>query len=83
MDHYPLLLEKGTVKLSDCLTLFLVSHALKLKCNLLSVRKLTKETNCVAKLCGSKCLFHYPILGKMIANVKEYEGYIISRVKGP
>ena len=48
---------KGTVKLLDCLYLFSVLHVPNLKCNLLSVSKLTKDTNCVAKFCGSKCLF--------------------------
>ena len=72
---------KGTIKLENCLTLFSVLHVPNLKCNLLSVSKFTKDTNCVAKFGGFKRLFSNPILGRMIGNAKNMRGYIISRIK--
>ncbi|KAH9679368.1 reverse transcriptase Ty1/copia-type domain-containing protein [Citrus sinensis] len=63
--------------------LYPLSEKLLLSYTPYPVSKLTKDTNCVTKFCGSKCLFQDPILGRMTGNAKEYEGLYYLENKGP
>ena len=56
------------------LTLESVLHVPNLKCNLISVSKLAKDSNCVVKLFSSHCEFQDLITGKTIGNAREHEG---------
>lgn len=69
--------EKGTVILSNLLRLDSVLFVPKLSCNLLSVRKLTRDHNCIAKFFPSYCDFQDLSLGRTIGKAREYEGLLL------
>ena len=52
-----LVAEKGTIKISEKLILDSILHVPNITCNLLSINKLTKDLNCVAKFFNSHCEF--------------------------
>ncbi|KAF7835374.1 Retrovirus-related Pol polyprotein from transposon TNT 1-94 [Senna tora] len=58
------------VSLSDSITLKSVLFVPKLKCNLLSVPKLTSDSNCKAEFSHSSCSFQDVDSGKMIGNAR-------------
>ena len=51
-----------------------ILYVLDLRCNLLSIDKLTKDLNCKVTFLPTHCVFQDLILGKMIGNAKEREG---------
>ena len=55
---------KGLIKLSENIDLKSVLHVPKLACNLLSVSKLTKDSNCRVFFCDSYCEFQDQNSGK-------------------
>ena len=57
---------KGSVPISEKITLQSVLHVPKLACNLLSVSKLSKDSNCCVTLFYSHCEFQDRRTGKMI-----------------
>ncbi|KAF7825162.1 Retrovirus-related Pol polyprotein from transposon RE1 [Senna tora] len=61
----------GEVSPSDSITLKSVLFVPKLKCNLLSVAKLTHDSNCKAEFSHSSCSFQDVDSGKMIEGVDE------------
>lgn len=65
---------KGSVKISDSLTLESVLHVPNLFCNLLSVSQLTKQANCSAEFFSSHCIFQDRTSGRTIGSAKEHEG---------
>ncbi|KAF7807385.1 putative protein phosphatase 2C 39 [Senna tora] len=60
----------GEVSLSDSITLKSVLFVPKLKCNLLSVAKLTHDSNCKAEFSNSSCSFQDVDSGKIIGNAR-------------
>ena len=64
---------KGTTCIAG-LTLKSVLYVFDLKCNLLSVSKLTKEKGCLVTFFQSYCVFQYLFSGKMIGSTKEKGG---------
>ena len=64
---------KGTIKLQN-LTLNFFLHVPKLTCNLVSISKLTKDLNCVAKFSSICCEFQDLHSGTMIGSAEESEG---------
>ena len=62
---------KGTVSFSDSLELNSVLYVPSLSCNLLSVRKLTKDLNCTAKFTPYCCEFQDLSSGRMIGKAWE------------
>ena len=65
---------KGSIQISDTITLEFVLHVPKLSCNLLSVNQLIKHSNCSAKFLSSHCVFQDLSSGMTIGSAKEYEG---------
>ena len=65
---------KGSIRISESITLNLVLHVPDLSCNLLSISQLTKMSNCSAKFLPSYCIFQDLSLGKTIGSAKEHEG---------
>ena len=76
MVHFPQLLEKEIVKFQR-LILKSVLHVPNIACNLLSINKLTKDMNCVAKFFNSHCEFQDLCSEKMIGSAKECDGLYI------
>ena len=66
--------EKGLVKLSKNIDLKFVLHVPKLACNLLSVSKLTKGSNCHVFFYDSHCEFQDQNSGKKIDSAKLING---------
>jgi hypothetical protein len=65
---------KGSVILSPLLTLKNVLHVPKLSYNLISITKLTEDTNCQANFFHSHCIFKDLNSGKMIVSAKKSGG---------
>ena len=72
----------GRVIISETLTLNQVLLVPKFSCNLLSISKLTRDLNCVAKFSSSHCLFQDLASGMMIGNAKESKGLYWFRAAG-
>ena len=72
----------GRVIISETLTLNQVLLVPKLSCNLLSISKLTRDLNCVAKFSSSHCLFQDLASRMMIGNAKESKGLYWFRAAG-
>ncbi|KAJ9561371.1 hypothetical protein OSB04_006531 [Centaurea solstitialis] len=68
---------RGSVRLSKQLTLKKVLHVPKLTCNLLSIRKLTKDAKCLAQFSPFDCLLQEQGSGRMIGNAKVRDGLYI------
>lgn len=64
----------GSIAISKSLTLKSVLLVPNLTCNLLSVSKLLKDQNCVAKFTSFDCNFQDLSSGKTIGNAKECAG---------
>ena len=64
----------GIVKVSATLTLNSVLHVPNLKCNLLSVSKLTKDEHCQANFFADHCSFQDLLTGMMIGSASESNG---------
>src|ERR1044072_1910570 len=71
---------KGSVCISEHITLDNVLYVPKLDCNLLSVSKLTNDLDCVTKFLPKLCEFQILGSGKMIGNAKECAGLYLLQV---
>lgn len=72
---------KGTIQLSDSVTLRPTLHVPNLSCNLLSISQLTNNSNCSAHFYPTYCVFQDLSSGKTIGSAKEYEGlYYLDQV---
>lgn len=65
---------KGSIQISNLITLKNVLHVPNLSCNLLSISQLTKSSNCSANFFPSYCVFQDLSSGKTIDSAKECEG---------
>ena len=65
---------RGHINLSASIGLKSVLHVPKLKCNLLSVSKLSKDSNCRVIFCESSCVFQDQKSGMMIGRAKAIGG---------
>lgn len=65
---------KDSISASKTMILKSVLHVPNLSCNLLSVSKLTKDFNCMAKFSPYNCEFQDLCTGKKIGNAKEVDG---------
>lgn len=65
---------KGRIPISKNLSLDHALHVPKFSCNLLSISKITKDLNCVAKFFPSYCEFQDMRTGKVIGTGKEIDG---------
>ena len=64
---------EGSIYLDD-LWFKSVLYAPKLRCNMLSISKITKDMNCKVIFSPTHCVFHDLISGRMIGNAKEKDG---------
>ncbi|GAU39772.1 hypothetical protein TSUD_220160 [Trifolium subterraneum] len=71
---YSSIAGKGNIKISEHITLQSVLHVPKFACNLLSVHKLSKDTNCSVLFHSSSCVFQDQNSGKMIGTAREING---------
>ena len=62
----------GSIKISSSLTIHNVLHVPKLSCNPLSISKITRDYNRVAKFSQSRCVFQDLDLGRMIGSAREW-----------
>ena len=67
---------EDSVYLND-LWLKYVLYVLKLRCNLLSISKITKDMNCKVIFFPTHCVFQDLISGKMIGNAERKRVYIM------
>jgi hypothetical protein len=65
---------EGKITLSKNIDLKNVLHVPKLSCNLLSVSKICKDSNCNVKFFNTHCIFQDQISGKMIGSAKMMDG---------
>ena len=65
---------KGLIKISEGIDLKSVLHVPKLTCNLLSVSKLSRDSNCCVIFYDSHCLFQDQKSGKTIGNARMING---------
>lgn len=64
----------GDIKLSSNLILKFVFHVSALKCNLISVSKITRDNHCVANFLSSSCQFQDLSSGKTIGSARVHDG---------
>ena len=62
------------MSLSPKITLTCVLHVPKMSCNLLSIKKLTKTSNCSVTFFPNHCVFQDLSSRKMIVSAKERNG---------
>ncbi|KZV37837.1 hypothetical protein F511_10867 [Dorcoceras hygrometricum] len=65
---------QGTIVISQTITLHNVLHVPKLSCNLLSIRKLTRDLKCTTQFSSNLCVFQELDSGKTIGSAKEAGG---------
>ena len=65
---------KGSIQISDSITLESVLYVPKLSCNLLSISQLTKDSNCSVIFSPTNCFFQDLSSGKTIGSAKVCEG---------
>ncbi|XP_062099967.1 uncharacterized protein LOC133805830 [Humulus lupulus] len=63
----------GTIKLSIDLLLKSILYVPSLKCNLISVHKLTSDNNCLAKIVSNSCQFQDLSSGRMIGSARIHD----------
>ena len=73
----------GLIRISKDLTLNFVLHASNLDSNLLSISKLTRDLNCVAKFFPNLCVFQYLDSGRKIGSVKMCSGLYLLKDDAP
>lgn len=66
--------RKGIVKFFDSITLESILHVTKFSCNLLTISRLTTNTNCSIKCFPSSCVFQDLSSERKIDNARESEG---------
>lgn len=64
----------GSIQISDKIELKSVLHVPKLACNLLSVSKLSRDSNCRAIFFDSHCEFQDQLSGRMIGSARMIDG---------
>ena len=64
----------GSMRVSKDLILHLVLHVPTLKCNMLSIIKITHDNNCVANFHSSMCQFQDLSSGRMISSARIHKG---------
>ncbi|KZV22300.1 hypothetical protein F511_17902 [Dorcoceras hygrometricum] len=64
----------GDINVSRDITLKNVFHVPSLKCNLISVSKLTRDCHCRANFSSGSCLFQDHLSGKKIGSAKLHDG---------
>ena len=74
MKKFAPIAGKGSIFLSPTLCLKCVLHVPKLACNLLSVSKLSQDSNCCVSFFDSRCVFQEQPSGKMIGSAKTKDG---------
>ena len=74
---------KGSIIISQNITLESVLYVPKLDCNLLSISKITRDLKCVTKLFPNLCEFQILELGKTIGNAEECVGLYLFQVEKP
>ena len=72
---------KGSVVISEDITLNSVLYVPKLDCNLLSISKLSNDLNCVTKFSPNVCVFQILGSGKTIGSAEECDGLYLLQVK--
>ena len=65
---------KGLIKISEGIDLKSVLHVPKLTCNLLSVSKLSRDSNCCVIFYESHCIFQDQSSGKTIGSARIING---------
>ena len=70
-------LGKGSIKISESITLKSVLHVPKLAWSLLNVSQSTKQLNCSANFLPTHCVFQDLSSGMVIGHAKEFEGLYI------
>ena len=65
---------KGLIKISEMINLKFVLHVPKLACNLLSVSKLSKDSNCCVTFFESHCIFQDQNSGRTIGSARMING---------
>ena len=65
----------GSIRVSKYLILHLVFHVPALKCNLLSISKITRDNNCVANFHSTMCQFQDLSSGRTIGSATIHEGF--------
>ncbi|KAL5857492.1 hypothetical protein ACOSQ3_004950 [Xanthoceras sorbifolium] len=65
---------KGSIKISNKIELKSVIHVPNLSCNLLSVSKLSQDSNCLIIFYPTKCEFQDMAMGKMIGSAEMKDG---------
>ena len=65
---------KGSIPISKNISLQSVLHVPNLSCNLISISKLTKDLNCIAKFFPTRCEFQDSCTGKTIGCANEVDG---------
>ena len=71
---YSIVVGKGLVNLSKTISLKSVFLVPKLACNLLSVSKLSRDSNCHVTFFESHCIFQEQSSGKMIGSARMIDG---------
>ena len=71
---------KGLIKIHEEINLKSVLHGPKLACNLLHVRKLSRDSNCCVIFYESHCVFQDRNSGKMIGSARMINVSIILRI---
>ena len=64
----------GSIRVFKHLILHSILHVPTLKCNLLSISKITRDNNCVANFHSSMCQFQDLSIGRTIGNSRIHEG---------
>ena len=73
------IIDIGTIVVSKNLVLNSVLYISNLKCNLLSVHKLSKDLNCLTKFYPTWCEFQDISSGRMIGNAEERAGLYLRK----
>ena len=83
-DSHAKVVGKGTIQLSEILTLYSVLFVPDLDCNLIFVRKLNKDLNCETKFLVNSSVFRDMESERMIGNAELCTGlYILKVDKSP
>ena len=71
---YTVIAGIGTIEIGPMISLKEVLHVPNVSYNLISIRKITKELNCLVKFSPTDCVFQDRISGRTIGNAKEFNG---------
>ena len=71
----------GSIRVFKHLILHSILHVPTLKCNFLSISKITRDNNCVANFHSSMCQFQDLSSRRMIGNSRIHEGLYLENTK--